>query len=663
VPASLAFTGVSVIPMDREVVLPDQSLIVRDGRIVKIGDSAVVSTSGVDQVVDGRGRFLMPGLADMHVHAWSPAHLVQFLAYGVTTVRNMWGSPMQLAWRKAIERGSMLGPTIFTAGPIMDGDPPIWPPSKVIRNAEEARQSVRTQKAQGYDFVKVYNRLSAEAYEATAEEAHEQNLPVAGHVPSSVGLRGALRHRQASIEHLEGYREAALPAAAASPGGSENKQWWQTVEDVDPSRFPALAEETRRAGTWNCVTRVVYQKFQPPAEAAHLLLAPEMRYAAPSDLSYWQDYPNDFRIKNLPEGMWPARRRMMEHGVTLVRALHDAGAGILLGSDTPNPFVIPGFSLHEELANLVMIGLSPYEALCAGTLDAANFLGKNLEFGSVEVGKRADLLLVEGNPLEDVGCASKIAGVMVRGRWISSAERSQMLEELVRSYGRSGAELRAELPAISPGTDPQPLLYRQKSTQRDTGAESWVVSHRTSGGEVVACSVSNNSPHLDRFRFRLSWDESGAALEAEFHARRREGDWSLRLAAHEGTVTASGGGPDGWEMEPPTTLSPGSFLFVPLGASYLPVMQRLLLASGSDALTVPFARFELEPAFALDTGTFEVHLERRSTPGPGDDTPLLTYVLEERGSHGKTPGRLVYDPRIRALTLIEVGSDSSILEV
>jgi imidazolonepropionase-like amidohydrolase len=322
------------------------------------------------------------------------------------------GRPDHLKLRDRINQGEVLAPTIVTAGPICDGVPPDWPGSAVITSAADADRSVAEQQQAGYDFVKVYNNLSRVAYDALIAAARHR-LPVAGHVPRAVGLRSVLDAGQSSIEHLQGY---CTPLGRVAP----------LVEELG---LAGVAQVTRAAGTWNCVTLVLRERMVSVADAQELLARPEMRYVPPATRAFW-DAQTDDTIRNASPADWDRVRRGNALRKALTRELHDAGAGLLLGTDTPNRLVTPGFALHEELAHLVDAGLTPYEALGAGTHDAATFLGTADDWGTVQVGRRADLLLLEGNPLESVAHAAHPAGVMLRGQWLSRARLDRMLEDL-----------------------------------------------------------------------------------------------------------------------------------------------------------------------------------------------------------------------------------------
>ncbi|MEX1253613.1 MAG: amidohydrolase family protein [Dehalococcoidia bacterium] len=429
--ARAAFVDVTVVPMDRERLLAHQTVLIQDGRISAMGAAAEVSVADEAERIDGRGRYLMPGLVDMHVHYNEPSYAALFVANGVTTVRNMWGFPLHLQARGQIGRGEGFGPAIYTCGPIMDGSPPIWPGSTVIETAEEAERSVAEQREQGYDFLKVYSNLTLDAYDAIAAAARKHGMRVVGHVSDRVGLRHALESGQASIEHLQGYLPALVPGGAPPPAASTyTERMIHAGERADESRIPTVVEWTCRAGAWNCVTLLVGRKLA----AARLSfdeerLRPELRFLSPEYIARW-DPKNDFRQQDQvdPDRAANAFQRAAGLRNQLVRALRDAGARLLLGTDTPNPFVIPGFAIHEELPLLVEAGLTPYEAIRAGTSDAAEFLGAADEFGTIAIGRRADLILTDANPLADVTNVARRSGVMVRGRWLAAAELDAMLE-------------------------------------------------------------------------------------------------------------------------------------------------------------------------------------------------------------------------------------------
>jgi len=431
----LVIEHVSVIPMERELVLADQTVVVRDGRIAALGAASTVAVPPDAQRIDGRGRFLMPGLADMHVHVWDENDLYLFVACGVTTVRNLFGDPLHLAWRKRIESGELVGPRIYTAGPIIDGKPAVWPGSVELTDPDQASEVVSAQKAAGYDFLKPYARLTRECYEALAVAGEEQGMRLMGHVPEALALSDVLAAGQATIEHLGGFAEAAQRADTplhAIDFRNESLAW----KEVDDARLAVVAKEIRAAGAWSCPTLVVMQKWTQGADAEALAARPEMRYVSPFMRAAWNPKSPSNYLATLPAETVKAAHDKLPFEMKAVRALRDAGAGILLGTDMGNPFVTAGFALHEELGYLVAAGLTPYEALRAGTAEAARCMQAADDWGTLAVGRRADMLLLSANPLVDVRDAAKRVGVVLHGRWLSEEELHAELERRAVEFAK-----------------------------------------------------------------------------------------------------------------------------------------------------------------------------------------------------------------------------------
>jgi imidazolonepropionase-like amidohydrolase len=367
-----AFVNVRVVPMDSERVLADQTVVVRDGRIAEIGPSATVAVPEGARVVEGRGRYLLPGLIDMHVHIRT-ADLPAYVASGVTSVRNMWGYPSLLTTIERIERDELLGPTIYSASQGLDGRPPQWPATVIVDEPSQAEAAVEAQVAAGWRFIKVYQSLRPEVYDAIVAAARARGIRHVGHVATDVPIKRALASGQASIEHLSGYDRALSRRRGA--GGV-----WAWVS-VNGPKMGKLARRTREAGTWNCPTLEILDQLG-------------RRSLSPDE----------------------AERGVANRGA-MVKALRDRGARLLAGTDAGIDVTAPGTSLAEELRELVAAGLTPFEALAAATRDAAEFLGESAEIGTVVVGLRADLVLVSANPLEDVGAIATPEGVMLRGVW------------------------------------------------------------------------------------------------------------------------------------------------------------------------------------------------------------------------------------------------------
>jgi len=303
----------------------------------------------------------------------------------------------------------------------------VWPGSIELVDPDKAADVVAEQKEAGYDFLKPYARLTRECYEALAIAGEEQGMRLMGHVPETLGLHDVLEAGQYTIEHLGGVAEAAQ--RAGSPLGAitfinESRAW----KEVDDARLTEVARSMRAAGAWSCPTLIVMQKWTHGEAARALLERPEMRYVSPGMRAAWDPNSSQNYLKSLPAAAVQAAHDKLPFERRAVRALSEIGAGILLGTDMGNPFVLAGFAVHEELANLVAAGLTPYEALRAGTYDAARCMEEATEWGSIAVGRRADLLLLTANPLEDVANAAKRAGVVLRGRWFPEEELRAELE-------------------------------------------------------------------------------------------------------------------------------------------------------------------------------------------------------------------------------------------
>jgi imidazolonepropionase-like amidohydrolase len=418
-----AFVGATVLPMDSERRLEDHTVVVRDGRIVAVGPRASTPVPEGALTIDGSGRFLMPGLVDMHVHTWAASDAPMFLAHGVTTVRNLFGNPQHLALRARIEKGELVAPTLVTAGPILDGEPPVWPGSFVVEDVDSARAAVEAHVEQGYDFLKVYNRLPLEAYEAIVAEARLAGLAVDGHTPDAVGYARVLAAGQRTVEHMSGI---GLVVAAGTPGTGwvgDNLGWGR----VDPELQKLWVERSVAAGVWLCPTFVVFQKMLEPDLFARELGMEHVRHVPLVTRQFWKS----MNERNTPEGR-AAGRDSVPPRMAFLEAFVDSGGRVILGTDMGNPLVVPGYSVHEELANFAAAGLTPFQALASATRSPAECLGLAQEFGTVAVGTRADLLLLEADPLLDVDNARDLQGVMVRGRWLDRAALDASLAALLQ---------------------------------------------------------------------------------------------------------------------------------------------------------------------------------------------------------------------------------------
>jgi imidazolonepropionase-like amidohydrolase len=434
-----AFTQVTVIPMDREEVLREQTVLVQGDRIVAVGPSASLRVPSGATVIEGRGRYLMPGLAEMHAHmpgAQAAPELVErilflYLANGVTTIRGMLGAPAQLPLRARIAAGELLGPTFIVGAPSLNGTSAPDP--------ETARRLVREHHAAGYDFLKLHPGLSREVYDAIVDEGRRVGITWAGHVSAGVGLRHTLATRQSTVDHLDGYLEAAIPEAVLARALAGEAPLGEWIRTVDPERVRGLAGETRTAGVWNVPTMYLWENFYSYEEPDAFLALPEMAYATPQMRSGWAQQKRNMMANFRDAGATAEELALVvQRRREVLRALADAGAPLLLGTDSPQMLSVPGFSLHHELRVMAAAGLTPFQILESGTRNVGRYvaedLGGNGSFGTVTHGARADLILLEANPLEDVSNVARRAGVMVRGIWLSEAEIQRRLSEIAEAH-------------------------------------------------------------------------------------------------------------------------------------------------------------------------------------------------------------------------------------
>jgi imidazolonepropionase-like amidohydrolase len=429
--STVAIIGATVIPMTRgAAALPNQTVIVSGDRIIAVGAAANTTAPAGALRIEGSGKFVIPGLADMHVHLEyfeQPDILGLFVANGVTTVRNMDGRPYILDWKRKIASGELSGPRIYTAGPLLDGNPPVRPDNTVVGTGAEATSAVAAQAAAGYDFVKIYSALGLDAYQGIVAEARARKLPISGHVPRAVGLDRLLTDGVRSIEHLADY--AAAIEADASPFKGKwhwSKRYLSTP--IDPTRLRALAERHAKAGVWSVPTLIQpVRELLRDEEIATRLASEEVSYIPADGRGQWESMARRVASR-IDEEEWKLVAAGATNRLQVVAAFHAAGVPLLVGTDTPNPFVVPGFSLHDELALAVRAGLPPLDALAASTREAARFVAG--DWGTIEPGKAADLVVLDANPLDAIEHTRKISGILVKGKWLSANDRARLLGTL-----------------------------------------------------------------------------------------------------------------------------------------------------------------------------------------------------------------------------------------
>lgn len=428
-PPPVAFENVTVIPMDTERRLVGQTVVVENGRITAMGPAAQVRVPAGATRVNGQGKFLVPGLTETHGHlpaGNAPAETVDrtlqlYLLNGVTTVRGMLGHPSQLTWRAEAAAWQRLSPRLVVAGPSFNGNTATSP--------EVAARMVREQKAAGYDLLKIHPGVSRAAFDAMAATAREVGIPFAGHVPLDVGVHRAIEAGYASIDHLDGYVEALIRDGA--PVTSAQTGWFglALVDYLDRAKLAPLARATRDAGVWVNATETLMQTMAGEGQPALMLADPAMQYWPEAQVNAWANSVRN--LQNDPANTAARRADYLELRTWLIRSLHEAGVGIILGSDAPQIGNVPGFSALAELELMARAGLSPFEALATGTRNVGRYL-KEPDFGTIAVGHRADLLLLDADPLQNISNIRQQAGVMVYGRWLPKAEVDRRLAGMRR---------------------------------------------------------------------------------------------------------------------------------------------------------------------------------------------------------------------------------------
>jgi imidazolonepropionase-like amidohydrolase len=424
---SVAILHVHVVPMDRERVLDDQTVVIADGKIALIGPSSTIKIPAGAKKIDATGKYLIPGLTDAHVHLYSTIEFPLYLANGVTTVFNLDGRPAHLLWKKQVDSGELVGPTIFTAGPIVDRR----------HTPEEAVRLVDEQADAGYDALKVFNHVSKDEYPALIAEAKRRNLLLMGHISREAGFDLTVRSGQ-SIAHLDEFLYTYF-----NPQHDDNND--HIV--LDAAKISVVATETARAGIYVIPTLSTYATtVQQATQLEGFLKNPTLRYLPPWALEQFEPAAN--RFKNSTSSEQAERMRAaLAFQRKLVKALFDAGVPLMVGTDAPDVGPMAGFGIHDELQEWVNDGMTPYQVLRAATVVSAQYFLKSSEFGTIEAGKRADLILLEHNPLANIVNAHSISGVMLRGRWLTKEDLDKRVEEIPAAYKRELQQVESDIAA------------------------------------------------------------------------------------------------------------------------------------------------------------------------------------------------------------------------
>jgi hypothetical protein len=556
----LAITHVAVVTMESQWALPDQTVVVEDGVIRALAPSATLDVTGM-QVIDGSGKYLMPGLADMHTHITDAGVLRLYLANGVTQVRNMEGLPFHLALARMVERGALAGPRLFTVSPLIDGlgtqGLTARPRSLVLTDPAQAEPMAQRLVKRGYGEMKAYQWLTLDALNALGQAAASVGVRMAGHCPDGITFEQAMAAGMGCFEHLTGIAAGHLRGGRQFPslrdatsrlGNREALEFAAHHLDFDAIRRLAGAMAAKEI--WNCPTLVVWQKQNLGLDVA--LADADLRYEHPSAVRVWEQLLRaKYAALPCPRAEWLALARGRDEALAKVVAiLHEEGAPLLLGTDAPNPFVVHGCSVHQELANLVEAGLSPYEALRCGTVEAARFLGESAISGSVAVGKRADLLLLRANPLLDVGAVRELEAVFVNGYHLTRADLDGLLERHLASLAAPAPVQLPEYDDVENAEIVRQCTLQEWCSEMRVGLISYRHARLADGGWQVEERLARSGPRGPQQRTTRLWlGPDWTVRRAEIETDTDVGRESSEIIRSDGAYRVRVTQPDGYSAD------------------------------------------------------------------------------------------------------------------
>ena len=434
-PGTIAFTHVGLLPMDREGLLDDQTVVVVVGVITQVGPASDVPVGNGATIIDGTGRYLMPGLAEMHAHvppgADPPREAVEdilflYIANGVTTIRGMLGSAYQIPLADELERGEVLGPNLYVAAPSLN--------NRSAPDPATAERLVRAHKEAGYDLQKIHPGVSLETWDHMVEIAEEVGLTFGGHVPAEVGLVHAMETGMSTVDHLDGYVQAvASDDVVSQVNTGQEISLDGLVRGVDEQKIADIVQMSLDYDVYVVPTMYLWENLYGTTDPEPFLSLPEMRYVSPAQRAGWrrQASGGPRAEPEVLEAFFALRKRILKD-------LADAGVGILMGTDSPQLFNVPGFALHRELRVMAEAGMTNQQILESGTVTVGEYVREHLgidhQFGTVAPGQRADLVLLGSNPLDDLDNLTDRVGVMVRGHWMGRDEIDAGLEALAAKH-------------------------------------------------------------------------------------------------------------------------------------------------------------------------------------------------------------------------------------
>ncbi len=431
--ADLLLDNVKIVPMeDGQIVGEPRAILIRDGIIQRVAAAGEIPAEEATSLLDGGGRFVMPGLIEMHAHIpvakLGDDQLVRdtlflFVSQGVTTIRGMIGNPYHLRLRREVNRRQMISPRIITSSPSLNG--------RTVRTEKSAVRLVKLYKQQGYDFLKIHPGISLPAMEALVKTAREQGMDFSGHVPAEVGLERALGYGYGTIDHLDGFVTGIADGDVdASQGGFFGLRFAGKANEAKLKRLVGLAA---KSGVSIVPTQTLFTRWAGADAASQLASEYEMRYMPRATIKQWRE--RKLQLQDDPLFSINQSLRLLDLRKEILRSLEQAGVPILLGSDAPQVFNVPGFSTLHELEAMVDAGLQKATVLAAATSEPAAYLAglmgeSQAQYGEIKTGQVADLLLLNSNPASNIGNIRSLHGVVLRGQWIDKDQIDQKLDEI-----------------------------------------------------------------------------------------------------------------------------------------------------------------------------------------------------------------------------------------
>lgn len=427
-PTALLIKNVDVIDVRSGSIQKDRFVVVDSGKFQRI-TSQVKELGNYKNQIDGKGQFILPGLSEMHAHIPSTPTserrieetLFLYLSNGITTIRGMLGHPSHLQLRERAIKNTMVSPRIFTSSPSLNGNS--------VQTVEEAREKVTAYAKAGYDFLKIHPGIRLEVFEELVSTAKKEGIPFAGHVPVDVGIHRALESKYATIDHVDGFLEGLVPEEKIQDPGANGFFGYDFTSLTDTTRIEQIVATSKDHGVWVVPTQSLFERWFAPTTADEMLSQPEMKYMPKATLQNWRER----KIQATgPESGFDVEQWNKFIGIRrqLIKEIQQHGQGLLLGSDAPQIFNVPGFSIHHEMEYMIKAGLSPLEILQSGTINVAEYLDMTDKIGEIKVGCEADAILVKNNPLEDISALKNLSGVLARGQWLPKEEIDKRLEEI-----------------------------------------------------------------------------------------------------------------------------------------------------------------------------------------------------------------------------------------